>query len=238
MNTNSREKKEGRNNLGFYKNPKLKRLKTKQEGKKQLYETVILHTCVVFLLFQKRGHKTRERKRKREERTPNDVLLFTSIRFYIVFLFLYIIYYTHTNKRVIISETTQIIRRCSRSLNENTREVTLTLCTQKRVSSLYRSFLNACVSSFWYLAALRTNALGGSESVRFEYILLAFSDVPIVSKLCGALTSDEMSADIFLYTYKTNRTKIVRIEPHTGEISGQNSCDCGKVSEIGRPGFG
>ena len=49
---------------------------------------------------------------------------------------------------------------------------------------------------------MRTNALGGSESVRFEYILLAFSDVPIVSKLCGALTSDEMSADIFLYTIK------------------------------------
>ena len=57
------------------------------------------------------------------------------------------------------------------------------------------------MSSFWYLAALRTNALGGSESVRFEYILLAFSDVPIVSKLCGALTSDEMSADIFIYIY-------------------------------------
>ena len=93
------------------------------------------------------------------------------------------------------------------------------------------------MSSFWYLAALGTNAFGGSESVRFEYILLAFSDVPIVSKLCGALC-EEMSADIFLYTYKTNRTKIVRIEPHTGEISGQNSCDCGKVSEIGRPGFG
>ena len=103
---------------------------------------------------------------------------------------------------------------------------------------LFLAFIFKRVSSFWCLAALRTNTLGGSESVRFEYSLLAFSDVPIVSKLCGALTSDEMSADIFLYTYKTNRTKIVRIEPHTGEISGQNSCDCGKVSEIGRPGFG
>lgn len=157
----------------------------------------------MFLLFRyARTQNTRERKRKREERTPNDVLLFRVLVYdFISFSFFCISYVIiHTNKRVIISETTQIIRRCSRSLNENTREVTLTLCTQKRVSSLYRSFLNACVSSFWYLAALRTNALGGSESVRFEYILLAFSDVPIVSKLCGALTSDEMSADIFLYT--------------------------------------
>ena len=97
---------------------------------------------------------------------------------------------------------------------------------------LFLALIFKRVSSFWCLAALRTNAFGGSESVRFEYILLAFSDVPIVSKLCGALTSEEMSADIFLYTHKTNRTKIVRIEPHTGEISGQNSCDCGKVSEI------
>tara|TARA_B100001142_G_scaffold33524_1_gene29759 strand:+ start:232 stop:585 length:354 start_codon:yes stop_codon:yes gene_type:complete len=117
MNTNSREKKEGRNNLGFYKNPKLKRLKTKQEGKKQLFETVILHTCVVFLLFQKRGHKTRERKRKREERVPNDVLLFRVLVYdFIVFLFLYIIYYIHTNKPVIISETTQIIRRLEKEI--------------------------------------------------------------------------------------------------------------------------
>jgi hypothetical protein len=196
--------------------------------------------CVPALSLSADTKHARKEKKERGENTERRFALSrTGIRFYIVFLFLYIIrYYIHTNKRVIISETTQIIRRCSRSLNENTREVTLTLCTQKRVSSLYRSFLNACVSSFWYLAALRTNALGGSESVRFEYILLAFSDVPIVSKLCGALTSDEMSADIFLYTHKTNRTKIVRIEPHTGEISGQNSCDCGKVSEIGRPGFG
>ena len=65
---------------------------------------------------------------------------------------------------------------------------------------LLLAFIFKRVSSFWCLAALRTNTLGGSESVRFEYILLAFSDVPIVSKLCGALTSDEMSADIFLYT--------------------------------------
>ena len=65
---------------------------------------------------------------------------------------------------------------------------------------LFSAIIFKRVSSFWCLAALRTNALGGSESVRFEYILLAFSDVPIVSKLCGALTSDEMSADIFLYT--------------------------------------
>jgi hypothetical protein len=51
MRKNSREKKRGqKNSLGFYKNPKLKGLK-KQEGKKQLFETVILRTCVVFLLF-------------------------------------------------------------------------------------------------------------------------------------------------------------------------------------------
>ena len=130
-----------------FENPKLKGLK-KQEGKKQLFETVILRTRVVFLLFRyARTQNARERKRKREERTPNDVLLFRVLVYdFIVFLFLYIIrYYIHTNKRVIISETTQIIRRCSRSSNENTREVTLTLCTQKRVSSLYRSFLNAFV---------------------------------------------------------------------------------------------
>ena len=51
-----------------------------------------------------------------------------------------------------------------------------------------------------------TNTFGGSESVRFEYILLAFSDVPIISKLCGAL-SDEMSADIFIYIYKTTEQR-------------------------------
>ena len=64
---------------------------------------------------------------------------------------------------------------------------------------LFLAFIFKRASSFWCLSALRTNALGGSESVRFEYSLLAFSDVPIVSKLCGALC-DEMSADIFLYT--------------------------------------
>ena len=44
---------------------------------------------------------------------------------------------------------------------------------------LFLAFIFKRVSSFWCLAALRTNTLGGSESVRFEYILLAFSDVPI-----------------------------------------------------------
>ena len=111
MRKNSREKTRAKNGLGFCKNPKLKRLK-KQEGKKQLFETVILRTRVVFLLFRyARTQNARERKRKREERTPNDVLLFRVLAYdFISFSFFCISYVIiHTNKRVIVSETTQII---------------------------------------------------------------------------------------------------------------------------------
>lgn len=125
------------------KNPKLKGLKNRR-GKnnclKQLFYARALCSCS----FLKRGHKTREKGKERERREHRTTFC-SFVYDFIAFLFLYIVYYIHTNKRGIISETTQIIRRCSRSLNENTREVTLTLCTQKRVSSLYRSFLNAFV---------------------------------------------------------------------------------------------
>ena len=97
-------------------------------------------------------HARKEKKERGENTERRFALSCTGIRFYIVFLFLYIIrYYTHKqtgnhlwndadNKKTLEKEIW-----CSRSLNENTREVTLTLCTQKRVSSLYRSFLNAFV---------------------------------------------------------------------------------------------
>ena len=105
--------------------------------------------------FLKRGHKTREKGKERERREHRTTFCSFVYSHTILYRFPFFVYhtllYTHKqtgnhlwndadNKKTLEKEIW-----CSRSLNENTREVTLTLCTQKRVSSFYRSFLNAFV---------------------------------------------------------------------------------------------
>ena len=138
--------------------------------------------CCVPALSKARTQNTREEKKERGESTERRFTLSCgSVRILSFSFFLYIVYYIHTHKRGIISETTQRIRRLeeimqSQFKREHSRGNAHFI---HKKTLLFLAFTFKRVSSFWCLAALRTNTLGGSESVRFEYILLAFSDVPI-----------------------------------------------------------
>ena len=93
-----REKQKGSgfdtlNTNRFFEKKKNRREKKRRFATRHIY-TRVLCSCS----FIKRGHKTRERKRKREERVPNDVLLFRVVayEFYRFPFFVYRILYTHT----------------------------------------------------------------------------------------------------------------------------------------------
>ena len=142
--------------------------------------SLLYTSCVPALSLSADTKRDNTKEKKRRKEKQRFTLSCSSIRFY-RFLFLYIIYYIHTNKRVFISERTQIIRRLEKDIMQSQfkREHSRGNTNFIHKTLLFLAFIFNRVSSFWCLAALRTNTLGGSESVRFEYILLAFSDVPI-----------------------------------------------------------